>query len=218
MVQFVDFNSAPSPTVLAAAASTHETLVALFDKLARADDALSLNPDTPRAPVLDALRAVIEFAAANPNNVNGRFTRPLELLWVEVSAAGHAPARSILPTVGGGSGGVNRRRVAHHVKASAAFAVEQLHQSGLTVAAAAGEVAGVLIDYGFPFGANRADSAAAVKAWRRDYPRAASPAAKHYRDLAAAPPLALSGTSEAYREAVLARLRDQLERAGYGRE
>ncbi len=223
---FFDFNDTLHER--AAAAVTTDQLRALFEALDRADERFGVSGDE-RTPTLEALKAIEEFLVRSPFNENGRFSRPFELLIAELKNR-PAPKAAILPRVGAGSGAVNGRDSTHYVKAAAAFTAEFLHAHGkFEVNDAAAEVARLLVSRGFRYGGRRNDKAAAVKAWRRDFPRdrenrpglkrpppLTSRAALIFRDYLKAPPVAVTGDTEVDRTAVITWLEALLGRKGYG--
>jgi hypothetical protein len=213
---FFDFNR--SQHERAAESVTIEQLRDLFEALDRADEQFGAINGDDRTPTLEALKAVVEFLAQSPMNENGRFSRPFELL---ISELRNRPAAkgSILPAEGSGSRAVNGRASTHHVKAAAAFATEFLRaHAKMGVAEAAGEITNVLSARNFSFGKHRSDKAAAIKAWRRDYPRDRdnSRAALIFRTYCKTPPVTVSGDAARDRAAVIRWLGGLLGRAGYG--
>lgn len=186
----LDFSTNPLPTYAAAAqAVTPAQLKQLFAKLEEADSTFAADA---RKGTLAALEAVICFLTANPWGPGGKFSRPLELLVTELRPRplpedGHR----ILPSTGGGAGGVNSRPSDAHVKAAAACALQWLHSyAGLLVKSAAADIAGLLEQHGFSFGSRRADRGGAIRAWRRDYlnPKSRSSLAVYAQAYINAPP------------------------------
>jgi hypothetical protein len=201
---FYDFNTPCRE--LAAKAVTQEQLETLFDALDRADEQF---PGDPGKATKKALHAVIKFVCASPLNSNGRFSRPLELLYAQ-------GGRALIWEKG--SGGVNVRKPEHHIRAAAAFVVSQLVASGLTREVAAARVAPVLAAARFPFGKRRANPANTILAWRRDYARKTdnSAAGRAYKEYAKNPPVVFDGDTKTRERAALKWLSALLGRASYG--
>ena len=190
-------------------------------RLDRADEQFKAHDaKSQRNATLVALHAVVEFLCTSAfNGRAGRFSRPLALLWAELKDKSLGDGNRILPPDGSGSAGINGRISDHHVKAAAAFAVEFLRQhGGMTVDAAAGNVARILEAHQFAFGARRGDKPASVKAWRYDFRRAREdgPAARTYRKFVAEPPVALTGNAGTDGAAIVAWLDVEVRGAGYG--
>jgi hypothetical protein len=116
----------------------------------------------------------------------------------------------------GGSGGVHTRRAEHHVKAGAAYVMDQLHRAGMPRELAAERVAEVLAAGRFPFGKRRKRVVDGVMAWRRDYPRGNDSAALAYQKLTTKPPYKVEGNLKTQERIALKWLGDLLARAGYG--
>lgn len=220
-----DFNTSPQPAAIhAASAVTVADLHTLFESLDRADEKFAPSGTAQRAAALDALAAVVQFLAASPFNSNGRFSRPLELLYTELRDRPISRGARILPDTGGGAGGVDSRPSDDHVRAAAGFALEFLHkQTRIPLALAAGGVADMLAAHGFAFGDRRSDKGAAVIAWRRDYSRCANgkntPALRGgaiFHGFRASAPFVTTGDAEADRDAALGWLAALVTRAGYG--
>jgi hypothetical protein len=163
---------------------------------------------------------VVEFLCASPlNGRSGRFSRPLALLWAELKDKPLGDGNRILPGDGSGAAGIHGRVSDQHVKAAAAFALEFLRQhGGLSIDAAAQEVARILVTHDFPIGTRGGASSEAVKWLRWDARRRTSngPAAKTYRKLVTAPPIALTGVPVTDRAAILAWFDAEVRGAGYG--
>jgi hypothetical protein len=222
--EFFDFND-PLHT-RAANRVTPEQLTHLFEQLDRADERF---PADARAATLSALKAVAEFLTASPLNGNGRFSRPFELLITELRKRPRSEVERILPTTGGGSGGINARESDLHAKAAAAYTVEFLHAiTGASIDRAAAETAAELTARRFRFAGQRSDKALTVKSWRRDFTRdnirnkdgsirEPSPAALVYRGYLANSPVAPTGDKRKDRAAILAWLVTLVGRAGYGK-
>jgi hypothetical protein len=217
---FFDFNDPLHDR--AAKGVTPEALSRLFKRLDHADENFGETGRTQRAAALAALEAVVEFLATTAFNTNGRFSRPLELLYAELKNRPDGNKR-ILPAAGGGSGGINSRSSDQHVKGAAAFAVEFMHShAGYTVEAAAGDIANALHARGFHFAARRDDKGQSITAWRRDYQRPhrggskVPSAAKIYKGLCTTPPVKITGDAATDAAAIREWLGALLGRAGYG--
>jgi hypothetical protein len=137
-----------------------DELLELTSKLQRANLALDSDPENPRAAVIQALQAVVEFLHGDlvmekliikpylyrdPSECS----RPLELLTEELTQLRNVPSGMILPPFNAGHGGVYRRRIINTLKGEAAFAVEQLVRTNMTRRAAAEKILAVLKRHGF---------------------------------------------------------------------
>ena len=217
---FFDFN--PRAHQRAAENISQSDLVAMFEKLDRADERLDVEREMPRGAALDALRAVVTLLTTQHTGRKGRFSRVFELLCTELSHAGAPIAGKILPAPPNGNG-KESDAVRHHIQAAAAHAAQWLHETGMTVPAATGWVAGELERGGFDFTKRRSQKgkAKAVEAWRRDYPglrpernRTTSPVKAYHAYLKSRP--SRTGDPTVDRERVRAWFYTQLCRAGYG--
>ena len=194
---------------------TREQLIALFEKLNAADEQF---PENASASVIAASRAVADFLCAQPQNRNGYYSRPFELLVAELRGRTPANKRRIFPAYGSGSGGVNASLRDHYIKAAAAFAVEFLHmRTGLPAKAAENEIAEALTAHGFPFSAKRAP-AIVVKVWLRECRKSGnkSKVAQYFHAYRANPPIPFTGKRDKDRAAIRRWFSKLVARAGYG--
>lgn len=218
---FLDLNEPQStPAVLSARAVTVDQLSSLFEQLDRADELFDTDQN---AGALAALKSVTNFCAVARLNGNGRFSRPLELMFVELRKRPRGEGPRIFAPIGSGAGGVNGRLSDHYIKASAIIALETMNErAGLSMHTAAGKVAGELDARGFPFGAKCRSKTQAVKNWRHDHVQMAKPNGRQtqvtnaYRQIRAEWPLRLAPPGDSNPAVILGWLCSQLARAGYG--
>ncbi len=216
-----------APVYLRAAKGvTPETLANLFKQLEQANEEFAPTPAGQRQGALIALGAVARFLAASGLNGNGRFSRPLELLYTELRKRPLSRGIRILPDDGGGEGGFRSAMSDDFVIAAAAFTLEVLcakRHSRFTPAARS--IAEILDAHGFPFGERRTDKGDAIKAWRRDYllplKRAGRTKTPHristiLREYRASPPFPISGNAQTDRSTALEWLSGLVARARYG--
>jgi hypothetical protein len=218
---YFDFNVVShAPSVAEAAAHNASSaggaaLIALFEGLEQADDALASDPRNPRAAVAAALTALIQFGLTNSHGKERRFSRVAELLLEDLSSLPAPPIGEIFPAMKGWKGRKRFRRA----QACAAYALELLRSGdddhGVpSRQEAATDVTAVLLAHHVVFALDREDPVDAVIAWgKRSTAQAAN---DDLAKLRSNPPTIEADVDRVQqRLAVLKWLGDELEKAGY---
>jgi hypothetical protein len=171
-----------------------DALRQLFERLDAANRSWSDPTHGPRGATLASLMAVATFLHANAANAGGTFSRPLDLLFMELRAARAADPPNILPSWDSRQTSErNRRKLVNYLKAAGVYTADRLHEGGVKLPAACAEVAAVLLAHGFPVTERqRQDGKLAeyIERCRARYPDAKDEAAKFFQSFRALPPIA----------------------------
>lgn len=208
----------PAPSSVAAEAVTREQLERLFNALWQANAGWNDPTRGPRGAALSALDAVAAFLAANPYNVAGAFSRPLELLRLAVANSPEPyPGEILAPSDHRQAPGREKRQAINYVKAAMIFAVDRLHETGIKLDPALTAVANTAIAHGFVFGNTRpADET--IKSWRTASRNGSNGPARFLRSLQTASPIRSPVGSPMRKQDVLSWLASELKQAGFDKK
>lgn len=149
----LDFNNVDTSSAAQHAAQkiSSETVSALFERLEAANALWPVEPHGERRAALAALEAVVAFTSGE-NDYAGNFSRPLQLLRLELANAGKPLKGNILPPEGDKQTYKrNRAQAVQYLQAASAFAAQQFAANAkTTLAPAYRRVAEVLRDHRFP--------------------------------------------------------------------